>query len=182
MTEVLKIKEMAGLAGKQNGCRIYDIYRHRDRWQILIDKKSKDLPVSLEDCENVFHSLQFLLHSELPHILEKRRLEVSSPGIEKQLREKWHFEESIGKTIKLTTNSPVKAQNTKTGLSFHSQSFTASLISISEQKLNFKSDSVTYSVPFSKIKSAKLIFKLPKNLKSASKKKKHKKSEVNNVS
>ena len=161
MTEALKIKEIAGQAGQQNDCRIYDIYKHKDRLQVFIDKKSKDLAVSLKDCENVFHSLRFLLHSELPHVLENRRLEVSSPGIEKQLREKWHFEESIGEMIKLITTSPVKAQNIKTGASFCSQSFKAHLISTSEKNLNLKSDLIKCFVPFSKIKTAKLIFKNP---------------------
>ena len=179
MIEVLRIKEIVKLAGKQNGCRIYDIYKHWDRWQILIDKKPENRTVNLKDCENVFHSLQFLMDTELPHVLEKRRLEVSSPGIEKQLREKWHFEESIGKTMKLITISPVKAQSTKTGVSFHSQSFTASLISISRQNLHFKNDSAEYSIPFSKIKSAKLFFESSKSLKpkksDRNKKKKHNK-------
>ena len=164
MTEILKIKEIAGLAGQQNDCRIYDIYKHRDRLQIFIDKKSKDSAVSLKDCENVSHSLQFLLHSELPHILESRRLEVSSPGIEKRLRQKWHFEESVGKLMKLITVFPVKAQNTKTGKSFSSQSFIAKLMSVSEATLNLKNDVVAYFVPLSKIKSARLIFKAPQNL------------------
>lgn len=176
MTETLKIKEMAGQAGLQNDCRIYDIYKHKDRLQIFIDKKSKDQKVNLQDCENVFHSLQFLLHIELPHVLENRRLEVSSPGIEKQLREKWHFEESIGKMMRLTALSPVAAQNVKTGKSFSSQSFQARLISISEQELKLKNDFLEYSIPFSKIKSAKLIFTAPGRAgKSKTRLKKHKK-------
>ena len=165
MIEALKIKEMAGLASRQNNCRIYDIYKHRDRLQIFIDKKSKNSTVSLKDCENVSHSLQFLLHSELPHILENHRLEVSSPGIEKRLREKWHFEESVGKLMKLITVFPVKAQSAKTGKSFCSQSFIAKLISVSETTLNLKSDVMECSVPFTKIKSARLIFKIPKKSK-----------------
>ena len=101
-------------------------------------KKQQVSGISLEDCENVFHSLQFLLHSELPYILENHRLEVSSPGIEKRLRERWHFEESVGQMIKLITNSPIKVQNTQTGQSIFSQSFIASLVSVSKEKLNLK--------------------------------------------
>ena len=40
MQEALKLKEIAGQASKQNGCRIYDIYKHRDRLQVFIDKKT----------------------------------------------------------------------------------------------------------------------------------------------
>ena len=91
MTEALKIKEIAGQAGLQNDCKIYDIYKHKDRLQVFIEKNSKQSAVNLKDCENVFHSLQFLLDVELPHVLKQNRLEVSSPGIEKQLREKMAF-------------------------------------------------------------------------------------------
>jgi len=156
--EALKIKEIAGQAGQQNGCRIYDIYKHRDRLQIFIDKKAKNQVVNLKDCENVFHSLHFLLHTKLPHILEKHRLEVSSPGIEKQLREKWHFEESIGKFIKIVTHSAIEIKNTKTEKKFFAQSFKAQLVSISEKNLNFKNESFECDLDFSKIKFAKLIF------------------------
>lgn len=182
MTEALKIKNIAFQAGKQNDCRIYDIYRHRDRLQIFIEKKEKSSKVQLEDCENVFHSLQFLLHSEMPHILEHLRLEVSSPGIERRLRERWHFEESIGEKIKFIMSSPVKVHNTKTGKSFFTQSFTARLLSFSEENLYLKKDFMEYSIPFLNIKSAQIIFETIKN-NIKTKKKNHKlKSEVSHVS
>ncbi len=158
LTEFLKIKEITSQAVRQNDCRVYDIYKHRDRLQVFIDKQSKEHVVNLKDCENVFHSLRFLLRSALPHILEKRYLEVSTPGIEKPLREKWHFEESIGERIQLSTNSPITAQNRKTGVRFRSQSFKAQLISVSQQKLNLQNPFMECEVPFSEIKSARLLF------------------------
>ena len=156
--DFVKIKEIAKTASEQNNCRVYDIYKHRDRLQVLIDKKNK--AVNLEDCENVFHSLRFLLHSELPFLLEKNRLEVSSPGIEKQLREKWHFEESIGQSIHLTTHSLVKIPSQKKA--FQTRSFTADLLSVSNEALYLKHPKSKVSIPLSEIKSAKLIFKIKK--------------------
>ena len=177
MKEALKLKEIVFQASKQNDCRIYDIYKHRDRLQIFIDKNSEDKGISLKDCENVFNSLRFLLQSELPHVLESHRLEVSSPGIKKRLREKWHFEESIGKLLKLISFSPIKAQNTKTGSYFYSQSFTAHLTSVSEDSLLLEKEFLKYSIPFSKIKSAQLVFNTLLNKKTSSpfNNKKHKK-------
>ena len=159
MTIALKIKEIAGCASRQNGCRVYDIYKHRDRLQILIDKKSEASSVSLTDCENVFHSLRFLLQSELPDVLNNYRLEVSSPGVERRLREKWHFEESIGETMKLIANTPLKIKNKKTGKSFSSQSLRATLAELSETALHLKNDFIEAVVPFSAIKSVHLVFK-----------------------
>lgn len=176
MIEAVKIKKIADQASRQNECRIYDIYRHKDRLQIFIDKQIKNTDIQLKDCENVFHSLRFLLHSEMPHILENFRLEVSSPGIEKRLRAKWHFEESIGKLVKLTTNLPIKAVNKKTGKSFSTQAFKAHLLSLSEERIHLKKDFTEYSVTFSQVKSAQILFeqvKKPRN---------KRKSEVSHVS
>ena len=156
--DFVKIKEIAKTASEQNNCRVYDIYKHRDRLQVFIDKKNQ--AVNLEDCENVFYSLRFLLHSKLPYLLEKNRLEVSSPGIEKQLREKWHFEESIGRAIHLTTHSLVKI--TGKNKNFQTRSLKADLLSVSNEALHLRHSKSEFSIPFSEIKSAKLIFKTRK--------------------
>ena len=154
--DFVKIKEIAKTASEQNNCRVYDIYKHRDRLQVFIDKKNQ--AVNLEDCENVFYSLRFLLRSELPYLLEKNRLEVSSPGIEKQLREKWHFEESIGKPVYFTTHSLIQISGKNQP--FQTRSFTADLLSISNETLHLRYSKSEFSIPLSEIKSAKLIFKL----------------------
>ena len=154
--DFVRVKEMAEMASRQNNCRVYDIYKHRDRLQVFIDKKEQS--VNLKDCEKVFHSLRFLLMSELPYILENKRLEISSPGIEKQLREKWHFEESLGKQIKVIVHSPLEAKNKKTGRLFRSKSFTGEVKELAELSLTLKGLQWELQIPFSKIKSAHQIF------------------------
>ena len=154
--DFVKVKEMAQQASQQNNCRVYDIHKHRDRLQVFIDKK--DQGVNLKDCENVFHSLRFLLMTELPYVLESKRLEISSPGIEKQLREPWHFKESIGKKIKLNLHSPLEVQNQKTGHSFRSQSFTGEIKEVSSDHFTLKGLQWDLPIPFAKIKSAYQIF------------------------
>ena len=153
--DFVKVKEIAKTASEQNNCRVYDIYKHRDRLQIFIDKKNQT--VNLGDCENVFYSLRFLLQSEIPYLLEKNRLEVSSPGLERQLREKWHFEESIGKTLHFTTHSLVKIKGKNKN--FQTRSFTADLMSVSNETLGLRHSKSDFSISLSEIKTAKLIFK-----------------------
>jgi len=167
--DIIKFEEMAQTASKQNNCRVYDIYKHRDRLQVFIDKKNQSA-VQLEDCENVFHSLRFLLRSELPHILESKRLEVSSPGIERSLRKKWHFEECLGQNIKITTHEPVSIKNKKTGRVFQSQSLQGVLKSIKDELLSIKSISIESDLALHQVKSATLIFKLKKEFKNTNKK------------
>ncbi len=158
MSMSLRLREIASQAGRQNGCRLYDVYRHRDRIQVFIDKPPKG-PVTLNDCQNVFHSLRFLIRSEFPQLLESRRLEVSSPGIEKRLRDKWHFEEALGETLKITTSSPVEAENQKTKKVFRSCLAEGRLISIKNGELTLKADFVRWQAPISLIKSARVKIK-----------------------
>ena len=166
-----KIKELAGKAGEQNGCLVYDIFKHKDKIQIFIDKEKEQ--VNLKDCENVFHSLQFLLQTELPALLEQKRLEISSPGLDKKLRETWHFKKALGETIKLTTTCPVPAKSKKTGRIFSCGSFTGNLEKVLKEDIEISNSQLETKIPFSKIKSARVC-----PLDNFQKLKKNKKSEV----
>ena len=159
--DIIKFEEMAQTASQQNNCRVYDIYKHRDRLQVFIDKKNQSA-VKLEDCENVFHSLRFLLRSELPHVLESKRLEVSSPGLEKSLRKKWHFEECIGQKIKITTHEPISVKSKKTGRVFRSQALQGTLKSIKNDTLSLNSFSIECELSLNQVKSAALILNVSK--------------------
>ena len=176
--DMKRLKEIAGQAGQQNGCRLYDFYRHRDRLQFLIDKPGND--VSLADCENVFHSLQFLIRSEFPEVLEQKRLEVSSPGLEKQLREIWHFREVLGQTIKVITSTPIKSVLSEegSGRNRSSQSITADLTDVASDGIVLQQGYLKWNIPFSKIKTAQAVFLLSKKTKQVKKKTKKIKKKV----
>jgi ribosome maturation factor RimP len=55
--------------------------------------------VTVEDCEKVTRQLQFALEVEA---IEYRRLEVSSPGIDRPLRHTQDFERFVGQVIDVT--------------------------------------------------------------------------------
>ena len=67
------VRDIAEEAICRHNCRLYDVYSHRDRFQVFIDKPSKSIsksghsikesqPVNLEDCEKHF-SQPFLFAS-----------------------------------------------------------------------------------------------------------------------
>jgi ribosome maturation factor RimP len=62
--------------------------------------------VTVEDCEKVTRQLQFALEVEQ---VEYRRLEVSSPGIDRPLRHVQDFERFVGQVIDLTLKAPMGA-------------------------------------------------------------------------
>ena len=166
-----KIKEMAYEAGEKNNCRLYDIYRHRDRVQVFIDKPSCKEGVSLKDCENVFHSLSQLMNQEFPEVLKTKRLEISSPGLNKRLREVWHFKESVGQTVKVTFNQLIKGENPLTGKSASSQFAKGTLVSFEEDVLNIQQGDLTWKFALSDVKTAEVVFALEGNFKNNKKSK-----------
>ncbi len=62
--------------------------------------------VNVEDCEKVTRQLQFALEVEG---VEYARLEVSSPGIDRPLRNEQDFERFVGREVDLTLKAPMGA-------------------------------------------------------------------------
>ena len=62
--------------------------------------------VTVEDCEKVTRQLQFALEVEA---VEYQRLEVSSPGIDRPLRDQRDFERFAGSVVDVTLKAPVGA-------------------------------------------------------------------------
>lgn len=60
--------------------------------------------VTVEDCEKVTRQLQFALEVDG---IEYKRLEVSSPGIDRPLRHAADFERFVGQVIDLTLKAPL---------------------------------------------------------------------------
>lgn len=62
--------------------------------------------VTVEDCEKVTRQLQFALEVDQ---IDYRRLEVSSPGIDRPLRHQSDFERFAGQIVDITLKAPIGA-------------------------------------------------------------------------
>ena len=60
--------------------------------------------ITVEDCEKVNRQLQYALEVDG---VEYRRLEISSPGIDRPLRHKQDFERFVGQVIDITLKAPM---------------------------------------------------------------------------
>ena len=67
---------------------------------------TQELFVTVEDCEKVTRQLQFALEVEGA---EYKRLEVSSPGIDRPLRHEKDFERFVGHVIDVSLKAPIGA-------------------------------------------------------------------------
>lgn len=71
----------------------------------FIDKEGG---VTIEDCENFSRRVDKLLDDADP-IPQSYYLEVSSPGVERELIKPWHFQKYIGATVNVRLIRPVES-------------------------------------------------------------------------
>ena len=91
-----------------------------DLYDVIYEKQAKDYylriiidkieGINLDDCEKVNNSITDKL-DELECLKNQYFLEVSSPGIERNLRKDKHFKESIGKDICIKLFKPLNNEN-----------------------------------------------------------------------
>ncbi len=72
----------------------------------VMPEQFAELFVTVEDCEKVTRQLQFVLEVEGA---EYKRLEVSSPGIDRPLRHEKDFERFVGHVIDVSLKAPIGA-------------------------------------------------------------------------
>jgi ribosome maturation factor RimP len=70
------------------------------------DREAGERFVNVEDCEKVTRQLQYALEVEG---IEYKRLEVSSPGIDRPLRHEKDFERFAGQVVDITLKAPMGA-------------------------------------------------------------------------
>ena len=104
----MKLKEVIKNIVEDNGCELYDIEQTQEGdnkfYRVYITKPGG---VTLNDCEKINNLISPIFDIEDP-VEGKYFLEVSSPGIERKLTKKEHFEKSIGENVKITTNDGKK--------------------------------------------------------------------------
>jgi ribosome maturation factor RimP len=88
--------------------------RKQGRWNLCI-YMDKPGGITIDDCENVHHEISDLLDRVdlIPHSYV---LEVSSPGLDRPLRNREDFEKFDGDYAKITTDVPINGQKRFKGL------------------------------------------------------------------
>lgn len=104
-----RIRSLTEPVAAREGCEIYDIEwvsgsSGRGRTlRVYIDKAGG---VTLEDCQNVSRGLNLILDVDDAIPGSSYSLEVSSPGLERVLREPRHFSSAIGSLIHVKLREP----------------------------------------------------------------------------
>ena len=122
MTPLDRIREIAGRVAGAYGLLIDEITMRREgRQQVLrvvLDRPgpaaTPEDSVSIADCERVSHELGTILDVEdlLP---DSYTLEVSSPGLDRPLRDADDYRRFAGRLAKIVTREPVERQTAFAG-------------------------------------------------------------------
>ena len=112
-----------------NHFELYDVeyVKEGGNWflRAYIDKENG---ITVDDCELVSRALSDLLDKH-DYISDSYILEVSSPGLGRQLKKDKHFEKSIGEEVELRLFKPINKQKDFTGIlmGFDQESITLTL-------------------------------------------------------
>ena len=96
-----RVYELIKDAVEAEGVRLWDVrfLKEGASWylRVFIDKPEG---ISIDDCTNVSHAIDPIIDEADP-IDVSYYLEVCSPGIERELTRSMHYEESLGKQVRL---------------------------------------------------------------------------------
>lgn len=158
---VARVREAAQRVAASHGLDLFDLQFRRESigWvlRVMVDRPwdpaSGPEPVSaavgIEDCQRVSHDLGTLLDVEddLGAALERAyTLEVSSPGLDRPLREERDYRRFAGRLAKLVTTAPVEGQT----------SFAGRLAGVEDGTVLLAEGRRTHRVPLAAIKRARL--------------------------
>lgn len=112
------VYEIAYPIAKKHGCEIFDVEYKKEGadyvLRVFIEKEKIDESVSINDCENVSRELSDELDKKDP-ISNAYMLEVSSPGIDRPLRNKDDYEKYLGRDVDVGLYNKINGQKTLTG-------------------------------------------------------------------
>ena len=145
-----KMLRLIGTAAKMHDLKIYDVEFNTKILKIFIEHKTS-LPVDLDACEKFMKSTLFLFESENIKDID---CEVSSPGLERKLRQEKHFESAVGKKVRIYTKGFIFSDNQQkkaTVLNGHLQKYKNKILQLNDGKLD-------WTIPVNSIKKAHAVF------------------------
>ncbi len=147
------LRNLAEATVRSYGLELFDLeYRLSGRrWWIRVSLDKEDGQVGIADCENVSRHLSVQLDVEdlIPHAYD---LEVSSPGVERPLREIRHFQRFEGKPARIVLGP---------GGDDAGQVLEGELQGTEGVNVRILVGDETVSVPLERVKEAHLVFRFP---------------------
>ncbi len=104
------IKNYAEQISENEGVEVVDLEIHPGKKGLVVTVFiDKDNGVTVKDCETFSRSLEAILDVEDP-IKGPYTLQVSSPGLDRPLRDQRDFSKNLGREIKITTKEKISGR------------------------------------------------------------------------
>jgi len=158
-----KIKEMASEVSAREGCRVYDLefVGAGGGRTLRLFIESEEGAVNVNQCANVSRGLSLMLDVEDVIPGGRYELEVSSPGLERPLRELWHFEKALGQPIRVRTNAGVVPNGTEPAAAKAGRKqVQGRLLKVEPNHIVLGDGKNEWEIDFSQIHRANVIFEL----------------------
>lgn len=163
-----KVENMANEVAAREGCLLYDLEfvgAGKGRTlRVFIDKE--DGSISIDDCSNVSKGLNELLDSDEDLIPGGAyNLEVSTPGLDRNLKKPWHFQKVVGKKIYIKTSKALESVGVVDKKWKAAKTVEEVLESADESGVRFLVKDVEIKIPYAMIDKAKVVFEFNKGQK-----------------
>lgn len=158
-----KVEKIAEDVCAREGCYLYDLQfvgTGRGRTlQVFIDKDGTgENGVNIDDCSNVSRGLNEVLDAEDAVPGAEYNLEVSTPGIDRQLRKPWHFEKAVGKRIWVRLSRNLESLGVTDKKWATAKTVEEKLSAADAQGLLFDVAEGAIRIPFDAVEKAKVLF------------------------
>ena len=141
-----KVTKLATPIAESRGLELVDVEYNKEgeNWilRVFIDKEAG---ISIEDCQEVSRDLEGQLDVNNP-IEQSYLLEVSSPGLDRPLKDAQDFERFAGRLIDISTYAPVDG----------SKEFTGKLLGLEGEEIKIEVEGEIIIIPRGKVAKTKL--------------------------
>ena len=143
-----KVREALAPEIEGLGYRLWDVefVKEASEWYLRFTIDSDD-GITIEDCEKVHRHIDPLL-DELDPIEQSYHLEVSSPGVERDVRTPEHFAACVGETVEVKLFAPIDGR----------KSYRGKLLGFENETIKLEDGGVEYGIPRDKASKIKTVF------------------------
>ena len=144
-----KVAKIAEPLAKEASLQIWNVTFEKEGslWYLRVFLDKLEGSISLDDCEQFSRKLSQLL-DEKDLIEHSYLLEVSSPGVERELTKSWHFKKYTGQLVSVKIAQPPQSTLTQVG----------TLLAATKDELTLKVDEKTQIIEAKNINKVKLYF------------------------
>lgn len=163
---LMQVEEFAEKAAQQEGCLLYDLeFSGTGQGRTLRVFIDKEAGVGIEDCSNVSKSLNQLLDDGDVVPGGPYNLEVSTPGIDRNLKRGWHFDKVVGKKIWVKSQRAFEDFGVEHTKWAKTKQIEQVLSGTDSENLIFETKETVIRIPKSAIEKAKVVFEMTKGQK-----------------